>query len=261
METENLKLSKELARIEQEISVVTKKCNKLPLGRFYCTKNGKYTKWYLYEQGKVSFLPKSMKKKAQDVLQREFYENRIDVLLLQKKLIEKYLVQSEKILHKISRFYRDDMDYRALLKEAFVPNQKELDDWMNAPFDGNPYKEEQKIYKTTDGNLVRSKSEVMICAALSENGIPYRYECPLNLGEGTIYPDFTIMHPKTRKLYYWEHAGMLDNLDYLDHHLQKERRYIRAGIYPGKNLILTHEAKDYPLTPQKITQVIRDFFE
>ena len=260
MEYENQDILKELAYIEQEISTLKKKCEDLPEGRFYCAKNGKYTKWYLYEQGKVVFLSKSEKQKAQKVLQREFCENKIEELALKKSFIEKYQRQLKKIHHKIRRFDNENSDYRRLLKNAFVPNQEELQEWMRVPYDGNPYMREQRIYETTDGNFVRSKSEVMICTALQKNGVPYRYECPLDLGDGIIYPDFTIMHPRTRKIYYWEHAGMLDNLDYLDHHLQKERRYIRAGIYPDVNLILTHETKEHPLTPQRIERTIQEFF-
>jgi hypothetical protein len=88
MEYENQDILKELAYIEQEISTLKKKCEDLPEGRFYCAKNGKYTKWYLYEQGKVVFLSKSEKQKAQKVLQREFYENKIEELALKKVLLK-----------------------------------------------------------------------------------------------------------------------------------------------------------------------------
>ena len=35
--------------------------------------------------------------------------------------------------------------------------------------------------------------------------IPFRYECALTLGNTTVYPDFTIMHPNTGELIYREH--------------------------------------------------------
>jgi hypothetical protein len=30
----------------------------------------------------------------------------------------------------------------------------------------------------------------------------------------SIYPDFTIRHPVTGEVYYWEHFGMMDNENY-----------------------------------------------
>ena len=38
--------------------------------------------------------------------------------------------------------------------------------------------------------------------------IPYKYECPLQLSNGMIiYPDFTVLDVKRRKVWYWEHRG------------------------------------------------------
>ncbi len=260
MNNNMLSVSAELSRIEKEITTLQKKCKKLPEGVFYSAKNGKYTKWYIHEKGVTRFVPKSNQNIAQGTLLRELFETKIKELELERSLLKKYVKKMEIIEKRTLRFYGENPDYRKLLGTALAPMEKELQEWMNAEFEGNPYKNEQKVFETNDGHFVRSKSEVMICSALTEKGLPYRYECPLELADGIVYPDFTVMHPKSRKLYYWEHAGMLDNIDYLDHHLQKERRYIRSGIYPDVNLIITHETKDHPLTPRRIAQVIDEYF-
>ena len=54
----------------------------------------------------------------------------------------------------------------------------------------------------------------MIAMLLHLNAIPYRYECALSLGGVTLFPDFTIRHPGTGALYYWEHFGLMDDPAY-----------------------------------------------
>ena len=49
------------------------------------------------------------------------------------------------------------------------------------------------IHRTARGELVRSKSEVIVADALFEKGIDYTYEKDLNFGsDGIKSPDFTI---------------------------------------------------------------------
>lgn len=57
--------------------------------------------------------------------------------------------------------------------------------------------------KIGKNEFVRSKSEAIIGKVLRMNYIPFRYECPIILNGVTIYPDFTIRHPKTGETYYF----------------------------------------------------------
>ena len=53
--------------------------------------------------------------------------------------------------------------------------------------------EDRLIHRTERGDLVRSKSELVIADKLFSRGIDYVYEQPLDLGGGRVrYPDFTI---------------------------------------------------------------------
>lgn len=70
-----------------------------------------------------------------------------------------------------------------------------------------------RIYKTLAGDLVRSKSEVIISNILFQSNIIYTYEEPLHAPDGSWHlPDFTVRHQG--KAYYWEHLGMLADEDY-----------------------------------------------
>ena len=74
---------------------------------------------------------------------------------------------------------------------------------------------------------------------MSKYKIPFRYEAKLELGNNVYYPDFTIKHPKSGEVFYWEHFGMMDDLEYnIDYH-RKIEEYEKHGIVPWDNLIMT----------------------
>lgn len=80
-----------------------------------------------------------------------------------------------------------------------------------------------KIYSTSKGDLVRSKSEVIIANLLYQNSISYEYEKDLTLGGIKVSPDFTITHEGQE--YYWEHLGMIGVEDYDTAWLKKLNLY------------------------------------
>ena len=70
--------------------------------------------------------------------------------------------------------------------------------------------------------------------------IPYRYEEVIQLVEVTISPDFTIKHPVTGQIYYWEHFGKMDDPIYAKNVCDKIQLYISHGIIPSVQLITTY---------------------
>ena len=53
--------------------------------------------------------------------------------------------------------------------------------WSSEPFTGKEMTGEAPDYETDKGEIVRSKSELIIANTLAKLGIPYKYECPLFL--------------------------------------------------------------------------------
>ena len=89
------------------------------------------------------------------------------------------------------------------------------------------------IHRTERGDLVRSKSELVIADKLHARGIDYAYEQPLVFSDGrTRYPDFTIADHAMGVTFYWEHLGMLDNLGYRARWEKKRAEYLKNGIRP-----------------------------
>jgi len=102
------------------------------------------------------------------------------------------------------------------------------------------YYEASLIHKTLKGELVRSKSEVIIANMLYESEIPYEYEKELSLGEdGIRIPDFTIDDAESGRLFYWEHCGMMSDRHYRQRWEEKKSLYAKHGIVEGENLIIS----------------------
>ena len=96
--------------------------------------------------------------------------------------------------------------------------------------------EEGLIHRTERGDLVRSKSELVIAGKLQARGIDYAFEQPLVLSNGrTRYPDFTIADHARGVTFYWEHLGMLDNPGYRARWEAKRAEYLECGIGPHEN--------------------------
>lgn len=131
---------------------------------------------------------------------------------------------------------------------------------MHTPYEHNMLHPENLIYRTVSDITVRSKSEMMIAMCLHIHNIPFRYECALQLGDTTVYPDFTLRHPQTGKVFYWEHFGLMDNPAYIENTCSKIRLYASHGIVPGIHLITTYETKEFPLSTEAIEKLIEYYF-
>lgn len=98
---------------------------------------------------------------------------------------------------------------------------------------GTRFLEDGLIHRTERGDLVRSKSELVIADKLHARGVDYVYEQPLQLGDGRVrYPDFTIADPASGVTYYWEHLGLLHDPGYRARWERKRAEYLAAGIQP-----------------------------
>lgn len=128
--------------------------------------------------------------------------------------------------------------------------------------------EESLIHRTKRGELVRSKSEVIIANELLAQGIDrYEYEEQLKLPEvgKTFYPDFTIMDDDTGTCYYWEHLGLLNNPDYKTRWERKLSVYRNANILPYDEgggdvgtLIVTRDDESGGIDSKSIANLIRN---
>lgn len=90
------------------------------------------------------------------------------------------------------------------------------------------------VHRTSNGELVCSKSEVIVAETLRRVGIPYEYEKPLVMSDGTErLPDFTI-NISGKPTIYWEHLGLLGKAGYRADWEAKKSWYAQHGILPWR---------------------------
>lgn len=170
------------------------------------------------------------------------------------RLCDSFLPAFEKHPHAMEKLLQDEKLCRLLAGENLTidPNA-----WGNADyrqFEGYP--EERRV--PTEANIfVRSKGEATIVTGLIEISAPFHYEEELILGSVTLHPDFTVLHPRTRKIYIIEHFGMMDDEKYREQTASKLGLYARYGYFPQDNLICFYEKKSEPLTLMKVRKVLR----
>lgn len=193
----------------------------------------------------------------------EFIENRVKI----NKPLERWLIIDVKadqidqqtmgiILKSIEekkRYKHELLDYFVYVLES-TSNSLELHQEI-ASYLGTDKHHLNCIYKTLDGNHVRSKSEVIICNLLHQAGVKYKYEEKLFYEIGKwIEPDFTIT-TESKAVYYWEHVGMLGKEDYDARWAEKLKIY---QTYFPKQMIKTYESGNLS---QDVDRIIQDILK
>ncbi len=265
-------ITREKARLIKEKSELEHLICDAPPGTLTFVKNkskGKtYYKWYVRSDKKKSpysktYLKRSERKSAKILAEKGLYKARLNDVNRELKALDAYLDK-----HYESSFWNklvSSPGYGELYAgDEMVPRNRdlteELEKWQHEEFESNPYHPEQLIVPTEQGIYVRSKSEAIILMLLAMYHIPFRYECRLDVGGKTYYPDFTIRHPLTGEIFYWEHAGKMNDPSYRADFLTKIRVYFNNGILPDHNLILTFESEGHPLDSSIVMDKFREFF-
>lgn len=247
-------LTKQLKHIQHELKST-------PSGKLIICKNNKYEKWY-YSDGKTkTYLHKKDIDLAQKLAYKKYLILLFDELSKKEKLISKCLLTFASHSTPLEKYISSNSSFTQLISPYFTPSNTEFSNWANEKYNTNPKHPENLIHKTLSGHVVRSKSEAMIDSLLYSNKIPFRYECELVLKESTLYPDFTINHPHTGKIYYWEHFGMLENPDYVDNVCKKLKLYTSNNIFPHDQLIMSYETLNTPLSTNCIQGIIDYYFK
>lgn len=250
----------ESQRLEQQISHLESRLDQFPSGNLICCHYQNRCKWYHSDGHHKTYIPKRDRRLAQQLALKKYLTLQLEDLLAEKKAIQSYLKYHRLSPGKPELLLSQDPEYRSLLSDLFIPGSVELANWADAPFCQNDSHPEQLVHKSVSGHKLRSKSESVIDMFLYMNKIPFRYECLLQLGDITLFPDFTIRHPETGNVYYWEHFGLMDRTDYSQKAFSKLQLYTTHGIIPSIRLITTYETKDHPLNADLVQKIIRYYF-
>ena len=258
---------KEVNRLEKLLKRVKEFLNYAPEG---CLKyQTKGTKTYFYQQymndrtkkwdrryikNKEVELAGMLAQKQYYLMIKPILENNLHIL---KSLLNKYHPEElQKIFEELSTVRRNLIEPLEESVEVRVRN------WYAEEYEKNIFHSENLKFETEQGELVRSKSELIIANILYQhkNKILYKYERPLNIRmDGmikTIYPDFTILNITTGKITYWEHAGRMDNPDYADDFVKKTNAYIQNDMLLGRDVLITYESMEHPLEISVVRKIV-----
>ena len=260
-------LHERLKKLQEILAAKTKNKSKMPQGHLRIAQRKGRFQFYHYivpDNKKGLYIPKSKMAFAQSLAQKDYDINLINALQKEIEAIKHYLIQT-KSGEAIPNLYKKLCLVRqSLVEPVTFTNQQYKDLWQNEAYSKNAFMETNLNMDTSRGEKVRSKSEVIIADTLFRLGVPYHYEFPLKLSSGngtktTVLPDFLCLNVRTRKEFYWEHFGMMDDPEYAQKSVSKINFYTQNGIFPGKNLIITMETKNSPLKIRDLEKVIKEF--
>lgn len=254
-------------RKEQLIKICNEKRNALqnvPEGSLRISSSRNRVQYYLRNDPK-NFVGSYIAKKDLPMVQQ----------LAQKEYDKKILTSAEQEIHAIDQYLKEcpkryveevyesmHIEKQKLVIPILETVEQFVKKWQQNSYEGKTFAEDAPALFTAKGERVRSKSEVIIADLLEREKIPYHYEKPIWLkGWRNVYPDFTVLNVLQRKEIYWEHLGMMDDPEYAEKAIQKIEMYQKNHIFPGDNLILTYETKNFPLNQKNILNVIQHYLK
>ncbi len=210
-----------------------------------------------------TYLTKEDRPKVALLAQQNYNQKVLRAIKKEEEALVECLAKYQKITALYETIYFALDKARQELVTPITPTtEQKVKAWLAEPYPSMTKYAESANYLTERGEYVRSKSELMIADRLYHAGIPYKYECPLELHmesepkSNRFYPDFTIYLPEQEKELYWEHFGLMSDADYLSHAIAKLSFYQRVGLLQSGQLILTFEAQSTNLNPKEITDII-----
>ena len=234
--------------INSQIETINQELSNLPTGELAVYQNRKrYYRYFYYDGTSKQYLSSKEKTLAQKLTYKKYLTLKKNYLESKITAINSYTDLTQDSLKELN-FFLSNKGYLSLLKQVDCIKETPFSNWQKEKYNTNPNFIEQLTYACPSGNHVRSKSEVFIDMVLYQHNIPYRYEAELKLGNHSYYPDFTIMHPLTNEIIYWEHFGMMDEPEYRRKAYNKLSYYGAHNIIPGNNLIATFESKKNPFS-------------
>lgn len=168
---------------------------------------------------------------------------------------EKLVILSDIPAEELVRFSNDwYSDTKQRVTDLFnVPNIIEIEQKKQ-----KRYFEERLIHKTTRGEMVRSKSELMVAEILNRLGVEYNYEEPLEVNGIKYIPDFTIRNKG--RVAYLEHLGMLGVSSYLEKWEEKQKNYEIAGITEANGkLLITKDGLNGSFDAGEVEKIITNW--
>lgn len=257
-------IDERIAFLQELLQRKKKEIQKAPKGLLNVARKENRIQYYFKSSSKDKvrkYLKKSQNSLIKALCQKDYDERIVDAA--EKELSHLIKLQNDYKRGNCEAIYQKLIPERRKWVEPIELSDEEfVAQWLEQDYPRKTFRDGTPEYYTDNGERVRSKSEILIANALKKNGIPYRYEAPLYLnGLGTIHPDFTVLNVRERKEYYWEHLGKMDEPEYIENALQRIDSYEKNNIFPGSQLILSHETLHNPINSRTIEKMIVQYLK
>ncbi|MBQ0051878.1 MAG: hypothetical protein KBT11_07430 [Treponema sp.] len=247
------------SQLEQLIKEKTKAPTTTPNARLRISTNkGTFQYYKVTAPGEKlgTYIPKKSLSEAIELAQADYNRKLLPLLRLELEHINNLLENQSNATHLQTTFHPGR---KKLVTPVTLTNEDYAAAWISVEYKHKPFDPAASVLQTSTGQRVRSKSEVMIAETLTRLGIPFRYEFPVRLKTYTAHPDFFCLNLKTRKEFLWEHFGMMDDPEYAQNAITKLHDYQKCGYFSGKNLIISAETRETPLSTRQIEQLAGEY--
>ena len=258
------KIIDDLVKLRDQLAKMQKEINKIDFsvvpGTLNIWSNGSEKRPYRNLNGKREYLGKDKQVEIRKLARKQYY-------LSMKKAVDDELKHVSQCIGKLNTCSDVDDVYDALddsIKHHIEPMKNTSEDDVRKWLKKNSYLKDRRQLsgqnKTLKGEYVKSKSEVIIADRLTYYGVPYVYEVTTakDAFEEMGRPDFLILNKRTGKEYFWEHLGRMGDPQYATRNQVKMEQFARQGILPGKNLIVSFECGERPLSTEYVDSIIKE---
>lgn len=264
------KLLEELHSLQSIEKSIQKELKNAPEGSLYASRSHGRVQFYQIIPGQKRRYLGTHSTPLIQALAQKYYNQRLlkvarkDLVGLESFMKKRYADLIEELpIEEESLLYNEKAAYLAIrpeIKQFVTPHVLTNEDlalqWEAQSHHKSWLNQEECIFATEKGDLVRSKSEVIIADKLFRSGIPYRYEQPFELESRTLHPDFTVFNKRTKEECIWEHFGIMDDPLYMERALHKIDAYAERGYVLGEKLIATFESRMVPLNTKTVDAII-----
>lgn len=287
-----------ITELEEALKAKQFAVKKNPSGLVRIVRRGKTLLFYKRSSpsdAQGTYMPRSQEKLARALIQNDYDQKTIPAIEAEIKELKEF-IQSYKIKCSDTVYQKLASTRREVVTPLTLDNDAYAAAWLKMDYRRKKIPEDAPQLFTDNNEQVRSKSEVIIANALKAAEVPYRYEFPLlmdrnpadnyetadNMGSAHVtasakaraktpdfydqdicqlHPDFYCLNLRTRQEFAWEHFGMMDDPDYAARATKKLELYAENGFFPGKNLIITMETSENPLSSKLLKSVIQTYLE
>lgn len=143
---------KESQRLGEQIKHLKQEITKLPEGKLIHAKNGKYGQWFQSDGHRKQYISKNNQELVEELAIKKYLSFQLEDCENEKRAIEFYLRHHREGVGKAEEFLIGKSEYGRLLLPYFKIKSKELQEWLQEPFEKNQQYDENLILKTISGN-------------------------------------------------------------------------------------------------------------